>query len=73
MEKGNLKLKFKINENNDDLFLISPGKKLNNEFEYKKELYLIRAGLINEPNSYYCLDIRVPDNWEEIFKDELNK
>lgn len=53
--------------------LISPGKKLNNEFEYKKELYLIRAGLIEKPIAYDCLEIRIPDNWEEIFKDELNK
>jgi hypothetical protein len=53
--------------------IITPGKKLDNKFEYNKELYLIRAGLIEKPIAYDCLDVKIPDNWGEIFKEELNK
>jgi len=50
---------------------IRPGEEIS-EIEYKKELAGIRLDINNVPPAFHCLDIRVPDNWEEIFIEELN-
>ena len=41
------------------------------EGEYRKELYSIRMGLIEEPFSYKLLSMRLPYNWGEILNKEI--
>lgn len=50
--------------------LYNPGKTIS-EYEYKKELANIRLDINNAPPAFFYLDVRVPENWKEIFTNEL--
>lgn len=50
--------------------LINSNQKIT-EGEYRKELYSIRMGLIEEPFSYKLLSMKLPYNWGEILNKEI--
>ena len=52
--------------------LYTPGLNID-ENKYKKELTNIRLDINNAPPAFFCLDIKVPDNWGEIFANELEE
>lgn len=56
---------------NEFYSIFNPGNRID-EFEYKKELYSIRMGLIEEPEHLKWRCKTLPDNWFELFKEKLD-
>jgi len=64
----------KIDSVGDKSYYSLIGEHINlSESEYRKQLFKIRTGMVEEPLSYKFLSMKLPDNWGEILKDDILK